>query len=74
MAVVWRVLTTEDTESTEVERGWGFFRSGQVVGTNHNRKGKAFEIEQPKVGPKGEASGVSESKDMEWMRRLCTMF
>jgi hypothetical protein len=26
-------------------------------GFNHNRKGGAFEIEQPKVGPKGEPSG-----------------
>jgi len=29
---------------------------------NHNRKGGAFEIEQPKVGPKGEASGSERVK------------
>jgi uncharacterized DUF497 family protein len=29
---------------------------------NHNRKGGAFEIEQPKVGQKGEASGSERVK------------
>jgi hypothetical protein len=29
---------------------------------NHNRKGGAFEIEQPKVGPKGETSGSERVK------------
>jgi hypothetical protein len=29
---------------------------------NHNRKGGAFEIEQPKVGPKGEPSGSERVK------------
>jgi hypothetical protein len=28
----------------------------------HNRKGGAFEIEQPKVGPKGEPSGSERVK------------
>jgi hypothetical protein len=32
---------------------------------NHNRKGGAFEIEQPKVGPKGEGAGATESKNTE---------
>ena len=31
-------------------------------GIDHNRKGGAFEIEQPKVGPNGEPS-ASESKN-----------
>jgi len=31
-------------------------------GINHNRKGRAFEIEQPKVGPKGEPSGSERVK------------
>ena len=30
---------------------------------NHNRKGGAFEIEQPKVGPKGELSGSERVKE-----------
>jgi hypothetical protein len=30
---------------------------------NHNRKGGAFEIEQPKVGPKGEPSGSERVKE-----------
>ena len=30
---------------------------------NHNRKGGAFEIEQPKVGPKGEMSGSERVKE-----------
>ena len=29
---------------------------------NHNRKGGAFEMEQPKVGPKGEPSGTERIK------------
>ena len=29
----------------------------QLQGIDHNRKGGAFKIEQPKVGPKGEPSG-----------------
>jgi hypothetical protein len=29
---------------------------------NHNRKGGAFEIEQPKVGPKGEPRGSERVK------------
>jgi hypothetical protein len=29
----------------------------------HNRKGGAFEIEQPKVGPKGEMSGSERVKE-----------
>jgi hypothetical protein len=29
---------------------------------DHNRKGGAFEIEQPKVGPKGETSGSERVK------------
>jgi hypothetical protein len=32
------------------------------LGINHNRKGGAFEIEQPKVGPKGETSGSERVK------------
>jgi hypothetical protein len=32
------------------------------VGINHNRKGGAFEIEQTKVGPKGETSGSERVK------------
>jgi len=30
---------------------------------NHNRKGGAFEIEQPEVGPKGESSGGERVKE-----------
>ena len=30
---------------------------------NHNRKSGAFEIEQPKVGPKGEPSGSERVKE-----------
>ena len=41
-------------------------RTGQREGNggkiNHNRKGGAFEIEQPKVGPKGEPSGSERVK------------
>jgi hypothetical protein len=32
---------------------------------NHNRKGGGLWIEQPKVGPKGESEGASESEDTE---------
>jgi hypothetical protein len=31
-------------------------------GIDHNRKGGAFEIEQPKVGPEGELSGGERVK------------
>ena len=31
-------------------------------GIDHNRKGGTFEIEQPKVGPKGESSGSERVK------------
>ena len=31
-------------------------------GINHNRKGGAFEIEQPKVGPKGESRPWGRSR------------
>ena len=31
-------------------------------GINHNRKGGGFEMEQPKVGPKGEPSGSERVK------------
>ena len=42
---------------------WGSLRSGSgLLGINHNRKGGAFEIEQPKVGPKGEPSGSERVK------------
>ena len=42
---------------------WGSLRSGSgLLGTKHNRKGGAFEIEQPKVGPKGETSGSERVK------------
>ena len=34
-------------------------RRGRI---NHNRKGGAFEIKQPKVGPKGETSGKRASQ------------
>jgi hypothetical protein len=34
----------------------------ECSGINHNRKGGAFEIEQPKVGPKGEPSGSERVK------------
>jgi hypothetical protein len=34
----------------------------QLQGIDHNRKGGAFEIEQPKVGPKGEPSGNERIK------------
>ena len=33
-----------------------------LLGINHNRKGGAFEIEQTKVGPKGETSGSERVK------------
>jgi hypothetical protein len=33
------------------------------LGINHNRKGGGFEIEQPKVGPKGEPSGSERVKE-----------
>jgi len=36
---------------------------------NHNRKGGAFEIEQPKVGPKGETSGKRASQRTRRARR-----
>jgi hypothetical protein len=32
------------------------------VGIDHNRKGGTFEIEQPKVGPKGESIGSERVK------------
>ena len=36
--------------------------SGFLKRSNHNRKGGAFEIEQPKIGPKGEPSGCERLK------------
>ena len=39
LVVVWWVLTTEDTESTEAEKGLGIFWSGQVVEINHGEHG-----------------------------------
>ena len=36
---------------------------------DHNRKGGVFEIEQPKVGPKGEPSGSERVKGHGWARR-----
>ncbi len=43
---------------------WESLRSGiGLLGINHNRKGGAFEIEQPKVGPKGEPSGSERVKE-----------
>ena len=42
---------------------WESLGSGSdLLGINHNRKGGAFEIEQPKVGPKGETSGSERVK------------
>ncbi len=40
---------------------WNRFQT-QLQGIDHNRKGGAFEIEQPKVGPKGEPSGNERVK------------
>ena len=34
-----------------------------LIRFHHNRKGGPFEIEQPKVGPKGEPSGCERVKE-----------
>jgi hypothetical protein len=41
----------------------GSFIDPEFSRINHNRKGGAFEIERPKVGPKGEPSGSERVKE-----------